>query len=525
MISIPDGLNALQVQTILDARRQAQTRSADLSAFDSSSTLGKFGIGVAKPFVETGLGIKDLAGRVGIGDGLDDEDKASLERLHQTHGFAAGAGDVAGNLATFLIPAGAGANLATRAVGGLPRALARFAPVASDMAVSAGMEGLKAPTDDESRGSRALGGALGAGVGHAVSRVLAPVLRPFDASSGTAEDMLNNGVPLTPGQARGGVARWLEDKLAGIPGVGGPIRARQAEAVGGWNKSLLNDVVPEGEVTAAGHKGFQQAKSAFSSAYDKLWDGDIPLDVGGVSDGWNALADSAEGKVAPDALARVRAKLADLHQNHLEALSSADGGSVAGSGIDQLDDALRKLGVTSARQGDSDVAGLYFSAKKQLRDALPDETSDELSRIDGLYRKFAVTQRAASYKGAAKAEGVFTPDQLLSAAIAKDRSAGKSAVAAGTATFQPEATQAGKVLGDSPGALSDAEKLGLGFGVYHNPALAATVGLGTRGYYSKTFQDVLRGDGPMTSAMAASLRRLGISPGILGAAVEDDVSN
>ena len=63
--------------------------------------------------------------------------------------------------------------------------------------------------------------------------------------------MLNRGVTLTPGQTGGPASRGLEGNLAGICGLGSVVRARQADAVEAWNKKILSDAVPNGDVSAA----------------------------------------------------------------------------------------------------------------------------------------------------------------------------------------------------------------------------------------------------------------------------------
>src|SRR6185312_4474018 len=88
-LQVPDGLTADQVSAIYQAHARNFTRAAAKQTLDDSTPYEKFGVGVARPFVELGLGVKDLAGKAGIGDGLDDEDRAQLERMSQVTGGAA----------------------------------------------------------------------------------------------------------------------------------------------------------------------------------------------------------------------------------------------------------------------------------------------------------------------------------------------------------------------------------------------------------------------------------------------------
>ena len=266
IINIPDGLSGDQVQSILTARRAQQDKldaqneaSYAREQFDALPRWKKVGLGIAQPVERTYLGAKDLV------TGLSDQDRADLALLRAPHGGAAAAGNIAGNVALLAVPGGAAAKLASK-VTMLPRAAAALA----DLGSNAGMSALQAPEQGGSRLQNAVVGGAGSVVGSAAAPVLRAAALGMKPVTDRAAQFLENNVPLTPGQLGGGFAQWLEGKLAGIPGLGGMVRARQGEAIdaakanyaqdlSGWNKDVLGGVVPGGSVSAPGAQGFQQA--------------------------------------------------------------------------------------------------------------------------------------------------------------------------------------------------------------------------------------------------------------------------
>ncbi len=527
-LEVPDGATSDQVLAIVNERSRqtelATQRERARISYSMMPTHQRVWTGFARPFLETGLGIKDLAGKAGVGDGLSDEDRITLERVEQIDGGAGTVGRVAGEIGLLAGPGGIAAKGATL----LPRALARFAPrVTTDIAASAGMEALKAPTESTSRGERAAWGAAGAGAGHALTSTLAAAVRGLRPTTQAAIDMLSKGIPLTPGMIKGGVMQEVEQHLAKVPLVGGAIRRRQQEALGTWNQSLLNSVAPEDQVTASGHEGMRQTTNAFKSAYEKLWSKPIAVSLPELEKLWWSTIDESQRKLPPEISNLVNDKLYRVFTDTLATAPS----KAQGAAISFADDLLRSERAKAARAGMSDVASLLGQARQQLRSVLPKDVSDELTRVDELYAQFARLRRAASYKGAAANEGVFTPDQLLGAATALDKSAGKNATAQGKALMQPEATAAQQVIGSvggkPPGTL---ERAALGAASVAAapvtiPTRAAYSALGVRAMAGQTAPQRWMYDTYSNSdlrALVDALRRHGVTGGTVGAAVENE---
>jgi hypothetical protein len=328
---------------------------------------------------------------------------------------------------------------------------------------------------------------------------------------------------------KGGALQEIEQRLADVPIVGGAIRERQREALEAWNKNLLNRVMPEGEAQFAGHEGFKQATDAFKSAYAKLWGQPITLDVPQLQGLWKQTVDDSQRFLAPESSNALQEKLYRMFVENV--VPARSGRQISGATISKLDDELRHEAILAARRGMGDQAQLFSQARQQLRSLLPQQVSAELGRIDGLYAQFIRLRRAAGYKGAAANQGVFTPDQLLGAAVAADKSAGKGAVARGEAIMQPEATAAQAVLGTGsrrpPGtleraALAAGSVAALPLTLPGHAAYSAVGGRIARGQtIPQEFIDSLM-TGPKAQALINALRRSGVTPGTVGAAVEEE---
>jgi hypothetical protein len=180
-IELPDG-------TVLDAPDGADikavvagyTRSKEGDTLNAMPGVDKFGVGLARPFIRTALGIKQLSGSptnldvdeqgglIGTDSGepaLSDDDLAVLRHLSQVKGPAASAGDITGNVAMLAAPGGV-----VGAVGSaLPKTMAmRGLTIAGgDAAANAATAALAVPEEGQTRGGNAALAAVGSGIGSA----------------------------------------------------------------------------------------------------------------------------------------------------------------------------------------------------------------------------------------------------------------------------------------------------------------------------------------------------------------------
>ena len=117
--------------------------------------------------------------------------------------------------------------------------------------------------------------------------------------------------------------------------------------------------------------------------------------------------------------------------------------------LSQLEDQI----TAAWRAGDADKA----SALGAMRDAveglrtrgLPPEVQAMKAPIDAAYANYKTLSRASAMMGAQKSGGIVTPEQLLKAIRAGDKSGGKAAFGEATARGQQAALQAQRVLGDT----------------------------------------------------------------------------
>ena len=184
-----------------------------------------------------------LADIVGQGSPENEEQLAQGRAFVNETGPASTAGAIGGDM---VMLAGPAVRL-TRAVAGL----GKYAPMLADMVLSAGHGAVTAPTGQRTSG--ALSGAVGSGVGSAVGTVAARALAPAGRLGRDAQYLIDEGIPLTPGQAKpdsliGGLEPWL----AKVPLIGGPVRARQKDAADATLGALAKNLgVPKAALDGA----------------------------------------------------------------------------------------------------------------------------------------------------------------------------------------------------------------------------------------------------------------------------------
>ena len=506
-----------QLETRVDPRMQQRlnTRQAAAQSWEDASGFERFGVGIAKPFVETWKGLKDL-----VGIDLSDEEIAELERLQEVKGAAGTTGQIVGELATLAIPAG-GALKGVRAASQGPkliRALAamRGAPLAAESATVGLMESLKAPTDERSRGDAFVQGAAGTVAGAGAGRLLKRALGGLAFREG-AEELLQKGVKLTPGQAGGRGLQAVENAVANVPVIGTPIRRLQQTAVTDWNRDVLSKIMPEelaSRVTKGGNEGFEQATKAFSDAYETLFRGSVKPDTSAVNSA-ALLADQATGG-AKEILDQFAVSLQRER--------------IPGSDLSWWDDQLRKYAVAASRRGDVAEKDLLNEARTVLKDAIPDDMAAQWKKLDSAFRNFATARKAGTYQGAAKNRGVFTPAELLRASGAQDKSAGKRAFAQGQAALQEEALDAGDMLQVPARGIAEQLSFPVGVGALMlEPTIAATgyagsrlaVNEGTRKFMIALQRLITQGQQPTKEMVEKLEKEYGLTAGTLGAAITE----
>lgn len=448
----------------------------NIAGFDTGMSIPKplaTGLaGAGKAFVDAGRGL-------GLVDSADAGQKAiEAELMNNT---SAKIGNFAGNAAllapTMLIP---GVNTV------------RGAALVNGVANAALTEG-----NLKQRGAAFLEGAAGGAGGQLAMKGLARVVRPNTAPQ--VQQLLDEGISLTPGQILGGAAQRIEDGLTSRMIVGDSIKSAQRRGIEDFNNAAISRAVNPigGEVLGSGHSAIASAKQQLGAAYDNL----LP----------KLQADALEPEFIQK-LASLRAMTQSLPAKEAQQFDAiiareldqrlAQNGVLSGDNLKAAQAGLRDqaAGFSTANDGyQRQLGGALKQADKELRDLIMRSNpskANELNAINEGYANFKRVQRAAS--GVGTQEGVFTPAQLNSAVRAMDRSKDKGQFAQGDALMQDFASlgksRLSQTVPDSgtPFRLGTMGALGTGAAFAPMTTLAAIAGaVGGSAIYSKAGQKAM----------------------------------
>jgi hypothetical protein len=310
-----------------------------------------FMAGAGKSVVDAGRGLKQIGTNIGHGLGLVSDEtqqkvQADIDESRRLDAplmntKAGVGGDIAGTLATTLIPGGMAAKGAEAA------GLARTANVARSFvnpttfkaaaAVGATQGALQPVASDESRlgnaAKGAAGGLLGTGVAKGVSAVAQPVKNVLSDTAKEAVDTLEKaGVPLDLSQKTGSkLAKSMKLAVADNPLVGdGGFSDVQKKA---YNRAILKTIGSDSDAATSDVMGEAQKR------------------IGGVMD---AVAERNPIKYD----GTLETKLADVGANARKELEDSQYGVIK----NQLDEVLNK----AAMNGDAIDGKAYQNIKQQL---------------------------------------------------------------------------------------------------------------------------------------------------------------
>jgi len=381
------------------------------------------------------------------------EQSQERERIKRERPNVAMAADVAGNVASLAIPAGA----AGRFVGAAPT-LAQTALRSGIVGAGTGAtQGFLSADEGErmagTAGGALAGGALGAAApylasaaGGVAQRFMQPGLKPIAPN---VRLLAEEGVALTPGQMRGGVARSAEEAATSLPMLGTAISERRMEGIESFNRAVANRVLkPVGEKLPDDIKPGSEAVKYAGDLISKGYEDTIPgravrLDPAfseDVSAAFDAIIDmTPAGRERLDDIIfqRVTSRLPEngvidgrrykLIQSDLD--KSVDRFSKS---LDSDDQAMAETlrGIQSALEGAAKRQDPSFADKMQALD----RSWAELSRME-------VAAAKDNQLG-----GIFTPAQYGQAIRAADSRVRKRGVARGEALSQDLAQAALEVL-------------------------------------------------------------------------------
>lgn len=264
------------------------------------------------------------------------------------------------------------------------------------------------------------GGAAGRGLTRGIGRAFTGV------QDANVQGLRAAGVPLTAGQAAGGVVKGVEDRLSGLPLVGDVVNARRLEGMQGFNRAAFDEGLADiGENTGGviREQGIDLAQEATTRGYGRALDNVNVTPDPQFRPTYDAAVatGSAVPRVGPEFAAYEQANMAPLVnqpsfngatiQDFIQQTRDADFGS----------DAMGDLVGRSVTGAEDAMRGLVG---RQAPDVLP-----ALGRADSSYRKVQVLRDAVNRarNGTGTGEtGIFTPAQLSTAAATNAKKFGNS---------------------------------------------------------------------------------------------------
>jgi len=338
------------------------------------------------------------------------------------------------------------------------------------------------------RGQVATGAAVG-GVMAPVAGAVARVIQPKASINPQLKMLREAGVNPTIGQALGGAANAVEEKMTSIPIMGDMISRARRNAVTQFNNAAINRAVEPigGKVEGAGSQAVRDAGDMLSNYYD-----DVLGKIRGVqldnqfSQDLGQLQQLSSGLV-PDMQRRFQKTLGDVVMHRV----SPTGGMTSqtyktvDSELGNIASRYSKSSVASEQEFGDAVSQLQNLLNQNMRRSNPD-VAQGLANADRGWANLVRVEGAA--KAADKSEGLFTPGQLSQAVRAADQSVRKRAVARGDSLMQDLSTAGQNILGNKvPNSFTTDRALiaGGGLGAYLiNPFIPAALAGGGALYTS-----------------------------------------
>lgn len=198
----------------------------------------------------------------------------ALDYANQQNPNASMAGTLVGSTAAAAgAELGLGAAAARAGIGASPW-IARGADALYGAVSGAG----QADGPNDSRVTEALlggAGGLGGGIaGRAAARGIGGALR--GVQNADVQGLRAAGVPLTAGQATGGILKGVEDRLSGLPVVGDVVNARRLEGMQGFNRAAFDEALAPVRASTGGtvgEQGVDLAQGQVSDAYKRALNG------------------------------------------------------------------------------------------------------------------------------------------------------------------------------------------------------------------------------------------------------------
>jgi hypothetical protein len=448
------------------ANSQPKSGQQDGAPGVGMSTLAGIGRGVQ----ETALGAQQLLGHgltnfdatKGAGNWLINDANSGLANgaaevapYSAAHPFATGAGQVVGNVAAtaplgLLAPGAAAATLAGRiGIGaGIGATSNLLTPVENDSTTN--------PDFARQKTVQGLTGAAFGGVANPLLHALGGAISPTIGAA--QQKLLDAGVPLTPGQIKGGNWSKVEDMATSLPGVGSVIRNSQQRALQGYNAATYDKVLePLGVKFAdvangagAGSEGVAAVKKTISDTYNNTLSKMTFQPDSEFQQGLQKLASMAQSLPETE-----QKQFLDTIQRQVAGKINPDTMSMDGKTLKEVQGELGRIAKnwsgdpsTDKRNLGAAVGEIKGLIEQSLGRNNAPELVDSLQNANAAHANYVRLRGAAGSTGAMNNDGVFTAAQLQSAVRSGDKSVGKGATATGNALMQDWSGAGQKVLGN-----------------------------------------------------------------------------
>lgn len=425
-----------------------ERRKKKTQADDSSSTVSDIaraaGQGLTFGFGDELVALAKSLGGKTYEEALAEERQA-LERFREESPLAAYPIEIASSIPTSLLGVGLLGRGAQAAGRFIPSAL-KSAPLGATAtgAAEGALYGAGAAEEGERLAGAGVGGALGGVLGGAAGVA-------FPKVSKKAQKLISEGVPVTAGQAMGGVPKLTESALGVIPVVKEFVEQARGRAVTGVTAAAMNRALkPLGvslpkEADLGGVQAFDKAMDIISKEYEKV----IPsLNVGSAEEMAEAvqLGISEAAEAQPTLYGKDLKEFSDLVGNIFSKMPKS--GRVDGKVLKEIESRLGAAARTKTKAGRPDTAFALNDVKAAFRKELArqdDTNSKALSRVNEAYKNILPIERSVN-KAIAEG-GDFTPKQLMQSM----RQQSPRQTARGQMTDQDFALAAQQVIGKRSG--------------------------------------------------------------------------
>lgn len=463
---------------------QSNQQVQEYDPTEGMSRADKLLAGVGRGMTSVGRGVGQQLGLVDQ-ETIDRAKTLDAALLNTGYGQA---GNLVGQIAGTLPIGGAAGGVGRALTVAAPR-VAAMLPAFGSVSGQAGLGALTGALQETATGesqlqNAAFGGLLGGGG--------AMLMGGAGALTREAQDLLNAGVRLTPGQRLGALGQSLEDTIATIPIVRSAIQSGKRIAIKDLNKAVAKRALEPLESLGgdfanigkqlddvdAGRDLMKFVTSKVHEAYDEVVpnvairvDDELMASLRSIQDDVVASVPEGDGEVFGRFLQRnLLSRVEDgmLSNKSFKAAESDLGAEAYNLFADR--DAYRRT-----------LASGYLKAQEAIREAIARQQPDVAPLLRDANRAFSLVanlQDAAARLGGEA--GVFTPAQLLAAIRKADKSARKNLFAQGGRPMQDVAETAQSVLGNTlpdSGTTTRALGSGLALSALSGSPMAGALGI------------------------------------------------